>query len=454
MSAVHELLEKASEVLDLAKQAGVDMADVAATQSTDFEVKVADGKIVTLTQATTKGLGLRLFVDGRMGFCTTSDFSKAALQAVVGRGVAMAKEADRDVHNGLAPELVPGRIDCGPELDLFDPEVLALGTDQKIAMAHRLEQAARDTDPRVTKFRDSGVSTGAADTVLLTSNGVERTRRATALTVWCNPIAEHQGELQTEMWWDSKTHVKDLAAIECVGQTAARRAARMLGAKPVKTQDVPVVFEPELAAGLVAGMLGALNGDMVYKGASFLADKLGSVIAAKALTVVDDPTVRRSSASAPFDGEGLPTRAKNVVDAGVLTTFLYDSYTARKAGAKPTANARRGAFGLPRPGPFNFYVARGDTDPKEIIRGVKQGLFVTRGLGHGVNTVSGEYSRGAGGLWIEDGELTFPVQEVTIAGDFVRMLQDIDAIGSDWQLRGSTGAPTVRIARMTVSGRA
>jgi PmbA protein len=254
------------------------------------------------------------------------------------------------------------------------------------------------------------------------------------------------------MWYDAKTHLEDLEPVESVGRTAGWRAARMLGAKPVPTQNVPVIFEPHMAAGLLSSILGAIDGDMVYKKASFLADKLGDTIAAPRLTVVDDPLLKRGPASSPFDGEGLVTSKKAIIDAGRLTTFLYDVYTARKAGVVPTASSRRSTGSLPYAGPFNFYVEAGSDDPAEIVGSVDRALIITRGLGHGLNTVSGEYSRGANGLWVERGEVVHPVQEVTIAGDYLAMLTAIDAVGSDLHMRGSTGAPTLRIAEMTVSG--
>ncbi|HET6345562.1 MAG TPA: metallopeptidase TldD-related protein, partial [Myxococcota bacterium] len=247
--------------------------------------------------------------------------------------------------------------------------------------------------------------------------------------------------------------LEDLEAVESVGATAARRAARMLGAKPIKTQEVPVIFEAPMAAGLLGGMLGAIDGDMVYKKASFLADKLGEQIAVPGLTLWDDPLLPRGTASTPFDGEGLPTVRKKLVDAGKLTTFLYDSHTARKAGVKPTANARRGYSSMPHAGVFNFYAEKGQDDPEEIWRSTPRALLVTRGLGHGLNAVSGEYSRGANGLWLEHGEVVHAVQEVTIAADYLTLLKSIDRIGTDLRLRGSSGAPTLRIANMTVSGR-
>jgi PmbA protein len=244
-----------------------------------------------------------------------------------------------------------------------------------------------------------------------------------------------------------------LEPVDSIGRTAGLRAARMLGARPVKSQRAAVIFEPLMAAGLLSGMLGALDGDMVYKKSSFLGDKLNTRIAAPGLTLVDDPLVARGVASTPFDGEGLATTRKNLVEHGVLKTFMYDSYTARKAGVSPTANARRSFSSMPHAGAFNFYAEPGPDEPDEILRSAPRALIITRGLGQGLNTVTGEYSRGANGLWVEQGEIVHPVQEVTIAGDYLTMLANIDRIGRYVRRRGSTGAPTLRIQEMMVSGR-
>lgn len=445
------LLDIADRVLALAKVFGASQADVVASRSTDFEVKVADGSIVTLTQAVAKGMGLRVFVDGRLGFCTTSDFSDASLTYAVERAVLLAKESAVDPFNGLV-DLAPGLQIVGDEFELYDPAVVALTTDEKIAWAHELEAAARATDKRVAKFRDSGVSSGEAHTVLATSRGATRAVRSTGISIWCNPIAEADGQLQTEVWYDSRTHVSDLDKPATVGRVAAERAARMLGARPVKTQVAHVIFEPAMAAGFMGGMLAAIDGDAVYKKASFLADKLGSRIATAGMTIVDDPHLPRGTATTPYDGEGLPTYKKKLIDAGTLTTFLYDGYTARKAGVKPTASAKRGYASPPHAGAYNFIVQPGPDNPREIYAGVDKALVLTRGLGRGLNTVSGEYSRGANGLWIEKGEVVHAVQEVTIAGDYLQMLQNIDAIGNDLHMRGSSGAPTIRIKDVTISG--
>lgn len=448
---VQRLLDVASDIIAHAKKFGATSADVIASRSTDFEVKVADGQINTLTQAVSKGMGLRVFVGQHLGFCTTSDFTKESLAHAAQRAVEMAKESAEDPHNGL-PEIDPGRLDVPSELDLYDPAIVALSPEEKIRWAHALEESARATDPRVTKFRDSGVNNGESYTVLATSEGAVRTGRFTGISLWCNPIAEANGELQTEVWYDSRTHLEDLESVDSIGRTAATRAARMLGAKPVPTTRAPVIFEPNMAVGFLGGVLSGIDGDSVHKKSSFLAEKLGKQIAVSGITLIDDPLFPRATGSSSFDSEGLKTYKKKLVDRGVLKMFLYDSYTARKVGTKPTASGRRGYASPPAAGTFNFYAEAGVQDPKEIWSGVERGLVITRGLGRGLNAVSGEYSRGANGLWIEKGEVVHPVQEITIAGDYLEMLSNIDAIGSDLEIRGSSGAPTIRVADVTISG--
>lgn len=448
---IQTLLDVGERMLKHAKDFGATAADVVASRSTDFEVKVADGKIVTLTQAVGKGLGLRVFVGQHLGFCTTSDFSRESLEHAAKRAVQIARETADDPHNGL-PEIEPGRIDVPEELDLYDPAVVALAPEEKIRWAHGLEDAARAADPRVTKFRDSGVTNGESHTVLLTSTGAARTGRFTGISMWCNPIAVGEDELQTEVWYDSRTHLSDLESVESIGRTAGARAARMLGAKAIPTTKAALILEPNMAVGFLSGVLGAIDGDRVNKRASFLADQLGEQIAVHGLTLIDDPHLPRATGSTPFDGEGLRTYKKKLVDRGKLTMFLYDSYTARKVGVEPTASGRRGYSSPPSAGVFNFYAEAGETSPEEIWNGVDRALVMTRGLGRGLNTVSGEYSRGANGLWIEKGEVVHPVQEVTVAGDYLTMLQNIDAIGNDLEIRGSSGAPTLRIAEVTISG--
>lgn len=455
MLSEEQLIDTGSWVLEQAKAAGADEADTVVAYNTDFEVKVADGKIVNLTEATAKGVGVRVFVDGRLGFCTTSDFGRESLATAVQQAVLFAKEAAADPHNGIPQDLeaeVPTTATA--DLDLFDSRVVDLPTDEKIRWAHALEEAARAVDPRVSKFRDSGVASGMGTEVLLTSGGALRCMRGTGISLWSSPVVQdpQTGDLQTEVWYDSRTHLEDLDSVESIGHRAAQRAVRMLGAKPVATQRVPVIFENHMAVGLVAGLLSAIDGDMVYKKTSFLAHKLGEQVAASGITLVDDPSLARAVGSAAYDGEGRPTYRKNLIDRGTLTMFLYDTYTARKAGANPTASAQRSYAGLPHVGTFNIYVEPGDADPADILSSSPQALLVTSAMGSGVNPVTGEYSRGVSGLWLEQGEVVHPVQAVTIAGDYLQMLGGIDAVGNDLVMRGSSGAPTLRVAEMTLSG--
>ena len=445
------LLDVAGQVIEMCRRLGCDSADVYASRSTDFEVKVADGTIVTLTQATSKGLGLRVFKDQRMGFCSTSDFNRASLQTLVQRALALAEQTAADPHNGLA-ELPPGHLEATGDLQLWDPAVLALSPEEKIRWAHGLEDVARATDARVRKFRDSGVATSATHSVLVTTAGSTRALRRSGISLWCTPVAQQGEELQTEVWYDHQTHLADLQSVELTGRTAALRAARMLGARSIKTQRLPVIFEPSMAAGLFGGMLGALDGDLVHKKGSFLSERLGEVIAHPCITLVDDPHLRRGTSSTPFDGEGLPTQKRNLLDQGKLQSFLYDTYTARKVGTQSTANAQRSFTSLPHAAAFNVYVQPGTLPPETIWKRYPKALVLTRGLGQGLNTVSGDYSRGANGLLIEHGEIVHPVQEVTIAGDFAEMLRNVDALGNDLRMRGSLGAPTLCVGEMTVSG--
>ena len=258
--------------------------------------------------------------------------------------------------------------------------------------------------------------------------------------------------MQRDYWYSSNRKFSRLESPQSVGEKAARRVLRRLGAKKVKTCEVPIVFEPEIAASLLRNLASAISGYALYKGASFLVGKLGTQIGSELLTVVDDATIPGALGSKPFDGEGLPTSKKTIVERGKLQSYLLDSYSGRKLGMASTGNASRSVAEPPGVAPTNFYLSPGKYSPDAIIASVKQGFYITELIGFGVNMVTGDYSRGAAGLWIEDGELTQPVEEVTIAGNLKAMFQNIDMIGNDLQLRGRIAAPTLKISQMTVAG--
>lgn len=442
----------ARKLAQRARRRGADQAEAWLESSRSSDVKVRDGEVEDLTEAGSKGLGLRVIVDHRLGFTYTSDLGADRAEELVDRAIAAARIAAPDKHNGLPTKAdLAGRVT--QDLELFDPAVEALAGEWLVKSALEAEKAAKGFDPRVKVLESVGAGSGTSDVFFANSEGVTGRYRSTSVYVWAAPVAsDASGGLQTAYWMDNKRFLADLESAEAIGRTAAKRAVRMLGARKVPTAQVPVVLDPWMAASFIGGLAGAVNGDLVFKKSSFLAGKLGERIAPASVTVVDDGLLRRGLGTSPFDGEGVPTRRTAIVEAGVLGAYLYDCQTARKARAKTTGNAARSYASLPSIGLNNFYLQKGSLTPEQILRPIKRGLYVTAMLGRGVNTVTGDYSRGANGLWIENGELAFPVQEVTVSGSFLRMLESIDAVGDDLEFRGSVAAPTLRLAEATVSG--
>jgi PmbA protein len=439
----------AADVVARARKAGADEADVYLQISTEFNVQVRKGEIETLTQAGSKGLGLRVFVDKRQGFASTSDFESAAIERLVKTTVALAAFADQKPENGLPEtEAPPSR----PDLKIYDPTVESVPTDEKIGQAKRCEAAAFAADPRITNSEGAGFGSGTTYTVLANSLGVVASYRSSGCSVFCQPLAEENGKKQVDYEWSFKRAYADLESAEEVGRRAAMRVVRKLGARKVPTQTAPVVFDRRVAARIWYAVLNAVDGDAVYKGMSFLKDRLGEKIAAESVTLIDDGTLVGGAGSAPFDGEGLPTRRNVLIEKGVLKMFQYDTATARKAGAQSTANARRSYGGVPGIGPFNCFLVAGSQTPEEIIAALPNGFFVTDMMGSGANTVTGDFSIGASGVWIENGALAYPVEEVTIAGTMLNILQGIERIGTDLIFNSSVVSPTFQVAEMTISG--
>ncbi len=439
----------AAELVRDAVAAGADAADVLIVEGTDFGVTVRRGETESLTEATSKALGLRVFVGRRTAACHTSDFSRGALSRLVTDAVAMARVTAEDAAAGLPEETPPPEA---VDLALHDPAIVALSTEEKIEWARRAEAAAFAVSPEITNSQGGSLSAGEDSFVLANSHGFLGAYRTTALSLSVSPVAERAGEKQRDYWYTTGRGVGDLLTPEAVGRIAGERTLARLGARRVETTEVPVVFDPETAADLLGNLFSALSGYAVYRSSTFLKDRLGQEVASPLVTIVDDGRRPRGLGTRPFDGEGLPTRRNVPVERGVLRHFLCDTYAARKIGASSTASARRGVSGGPTVGIGNLYLEPGETSPEEILAGVTRGLYVTDLIGFGVNIVTGDYSQGAAGQWIEDGRLVFPVHEVTIAGNLREMLRGIDAVGIDLVFRSSVSAPTLRVRRMTVSG--
>jgi PmbA protein len=405
--------------------------------------------VETLTEAGSKALGVRVFVGKRTASTHTSDFSWPTLRRLVGEAVGMARATGEDPAAGLPDEMVPPE---DVDLALFDPSPQALPAEERIERARRAEAAALET-PGIVNSQGASWGSGEGSVVLANTMGFLGGYRSSSVSLSVVPQAERDGRRERDYWYTAGRGLGDLEPPEQVGRTAAERTLRRLGARQVPTGEVPVVFDPETAAEILGTLFSAISGYAVFRNATFLKDRLGEAVASPLLTVVDEGRRVRGLGSRPFDGEGLPTRRNVPVERGVLRHWLCDSYSARRIGARPTGSARRGVSGGPAVGAGNLCFEAGASSPDEIRGGVARGLFVTDLVGFGVNVVTGDYSQGAVGHWIEDGRLTHPVHEVTIAGNLREMLRDVDAVGNDLVFRGSSASPTIRIRRMTVSGR-
>jgi PmbA protein len=439
----------AVDLLRRVRSGGADAADVLIAEGTDFSVTVRKGEIETLKEAGSKALGIRVFVGRRTATSYTSDFSRAGLARLVDDVVAMARVTGEDPAAGLPEETPPAE-----EIDLaiYDPSPAALPAAERIEQARRAEAAAFDASPEITNSQGASFSVDESRVVLANTLGFLGAYRSSSVALSVVPVAERAGQMQRDYWYTTGRGLGDLLAPEEVGRIAARRTLRRLGAAQVATCEVPVVFDPETAAELLGHVFGALSGYAVFRNASFLKDRVGSAVASPLLTIVDDGRRPRGLGSRPFDGEGLATRRNVPLEAGVLQHYLCDSYSARKLGARPTGSARRGVAGGPTVGASNLCFAAGESPAAEIVGSVEQGLYVTDLIGFGVNLVTGDFSQGAAGQWIENGRFARPVHEVTIAGNLKQMLKDVDAVGDDLVFRGSTASPTLRVRKMTLSG--
>ena len=447
--AEKQLEQIAAELVGRAMRAGASAADVVVREADEFSTVLRLGKIESLKEAASKALGLRVLAGSRSATSFSSDFSAASLARLVERTVAMAKVTSEDPASGLAPAELLGRYEG--DLAIFSPDVAELTTDERIQFARRAEEAALSADPRIRNSEGAWFEASWGTKAYANSLGFVGSYRTSYCAVSVAPIAQNGG-MQRDYWYSVARRAAALEEPEAVGRKAAERALRKLHARKVSTCRVHVVFDPETARSLGGNIFEAVRGDAIYRSASFLAGKLGQSVAGENITVLDDGLRPGGFGSRPFDDEGVPASVTPVIEKGVLRSYLLNSYTARKLDLKTTGNASRGVAGPPSVGPKNFYLAAGQDSPEEIIRSVKNGFYVTDLIGFGVNIVTGDYSRGASGLWIENGELTYPVEEVTIAGKLPEMLKGIEALGSDLEFRSALAAPTLLVGGLTVAG--
>jgi PmbA protein len=451
-----DLQSLATDVVALAVQAGASDAEVVVREGDEFSVNVRMGQVETLKESGSRGLGLRVFLGQRSASASTSDLTAEGIRQLVDGALALAKITEVDPFAGLPETEEFGSLT--EDLHLFHEDVYSLPGAERIEWARRAEAAALGADPRITNSDGGSFDAATGSMVLANSRGFVGGYRTSYAGVSVAPLAQDvDGTMQRDGWWSSARRLADLESPESIGAEAARRTLRRLGARRVATQRVPIVFAPEVARSLIGSVFEAASGDAIWRSASYLAGKLGEQIAASSLTIIDDntmllPTGMGGFGTSPFDGEGLPSQRTVVAEKGILRTYLLNTYSARKLGLKSTHNASRGLAGTPGIGCGNLYLEPGTLTPSQIIKDVPAGLYVTSLMGFGVNVVTGDYSRGATGLWIENGQLTHAVEEITIAGNLSEMLQNVTAIGNDLEFRGAVASPTLRIDGMTIAG--
>lgn len=451
-----DLESLAADVVAQARKAGASDAEAVVREGDEFSVKVRMGQVETLQESGSRGLGLRVFLGRRSASTSTSDFTPEGIRQLIDGALALARITEEDPCAGLPEAGEFGSV--AGDLQLYFDDVYSLPGAERIEWARRAEAAALEADPRITNSSGGSFDAATGRKVLANSRGFVGGYRTSYAGVAAAPLAtDENGQMQRDVWWSSTRRIGDLESPESVGKEAARRALRRLGARRMPTQRVPIVFAPEVARSLIGSIFEAASGDAIWRGASFLAGKLGEPVAAQNITIVDDnlmllPNGVGGYGTSPFDGEGLPSLRTVVVERGVLSNYLLNTYAARKLGMKSTHNAARGLAGAPGIGSGNLYLEPGTQTPEEIIGAIPKGFYVTSLMGFGTNLVTGDYSRGAAGLWIENGELTHAVEEVTVAGNLAEMMRNVSAIGSDLVFRSAIASPTLRIDGMTVAG--
>jgi PmbA protein len=440
------LIALAERLVAAARKAGADAADAVAVRSVSQSVDVRDGAVEESQRAEGNDMGLRVLLGRRQAVVSTNDVNGDSVDALAERAVAMARAAPQDEFAGLAdPADLARQI---PDLDLVDrklPDVAVLES-----LAHRAEDAGRAVKG-VSKSGGASASAGIGGMVLLTSGGFSGSYLGSRHSISMQAIAGEGTGMETDHDYSSARYAADMEAPEIIGRNAGERAVARLNPRKVATRKVPVVFDPRIAGSLIAHFVNAINGESIARKTSFLKDRLGEQLFAKGIRIIDDPLRKRGLSSRPFDAEGVAVARRALIDDGVLKTWLLDCATARELNLKTTGHAHRNASSTPSPGASNLHLEAGPVSPAELIKDIREGFYVTDAQGRGANVVTGDYSRGAAGFWIENGERSYPVSEVTIAGHLFEMFRSLKP-ANDLKFRYGTNSPTVRVEGLTVAG--
>jgi PmbA protein len=438
------LKEMAENLVALGKNNGADEVEISILDGYEFSVDVRLGKIENLVEAGSRSLGLRVIKDKKTAFASSSDLSQETLQHLVKNAIRRAKLASLDEFSGL-PALSKKKVDI-PSLKLFDPEIPNLDSKKKIALARETEKIALE-DRRITNSHGSSFETREIRIIFANSNGFLEEYQQTFCGLSLGLLAGKTDNQVEDYWSSSKLHFKELESPEEVARKAVERTVRQIKPRKIKTQTVPVIFEPTMTSWLLGFLFACVSGVSIYQKASFLVDKLGDRIGNERVTIYDDALMPGRLGTRPFDAEGLPSQKTLVVNKGILKNYLCNTYAARKLKLRSTGSSS--GIGV---SPSNFYLEAGNTPPEKIVSSLEKGLILIRTIGHGLNPLTGDISRGAFGLWVEKGEIVYPVSEITISGNLGAILNNIEMVGNDLDFRSSVCGPTIKVKELTVAG--
>jgi PmbA protein len=450
-----DLLQLGDRIVSMAKaRGGADLvAECLLRSGAELSARIRKGEPELVEEASTRSAGLRVIQGKRVAITSTSDLTEAGIERFVADAIELVALSQEDPFAGPADPRLLCDPSAAPDLDLYDPAGGSVDAARAIAIAREGEAAALDFDPRITNSEGGTFGRTAGGAAMVLSSGFRGTTKGSYQSLSVVPVAADEGGKNRRGYhWTARRHLAELDPAAEVGREAARRTLRKLGARTLSTREVPVVFDPDAARSILGMLAGCVMGSSIWRKSSYLVGREGTRVASDLITVVDDPLLPRAPGSRAFDGEGLASRKNVVVERGVLRTYLCDSYSARKLGRESTASAARGGGASVGPSTTNFVLQPGTDSNESIVRGTARGLYVTEMMGFGFNAVTGDFSRGAAGFWIEDGALAYPVSEVTISLNVDQLWQSIDAVGSDLDLRTATAAPTLRVAKMTVAG--
>ena len=452
MNHLH-LREVAEKIVETAKRQGATTAEASVRQGWELSVKVRLGEVDLLQEAGSRAISLRVIRDNRVATISSSDFSEEGIQRAVDDAIELCELSEADEFVGPAdPELLKLPSSHPNDLELFDPKTAALDAATAISWATRAEKAALDFDPRIKLSEGATCSRVSGLGVLVLSNGQCFETQGSYASINVTPVVEdEEGKKRRDHHWTFARYLDDLDDIEEVGCEAARKTLARLGARKLPTSSAPVIFHRDMARSLIGTVSGCISGGAIWRQSSYLASRLNSTIASELFTLIDDPFLLRAPGSRLFDGEGVPSRKATIVDQGKLQQFFLDSYAARRLGSTSTASASRSGASIGS-GPSNLYLKAGTGSLEDLIKETKRGLLVTEMMGFGFNAITGDYSRGAAGFWIENGEIAYPVGELTVSSNLDTMLKNIDRVGADLKHTSSVASPSFRIAEMTIAG--